>query len=95
MQELLPEAEYSLFAVCARFPQKLRQQITMTPVREGVYDVEGFALRIRIIVAAQLQLEEHNAMLHLFSAREDLLRYGQLHLSPAVDRNEHVAPAIV
>ena len=35
--------------------------------------------RIRVIVVHQLPLVEHNAMLHLFSAREELLRYGQEH----------------
>lgn len=30
----------------------------------------------------QLPLHEHNAMLHLFSAREELLRYGRDHYRP-------------
>jgi hypothetical protein len=38
-------------------------------------------LRIRLVVH-QLPLQEHNAMLHLFSAREDLLRYGREHYRP-------------
>jgi hypothetical protein len=39
-------------------------------------------LRIRVIVANQLPQVEHNAMLHLFSAREELLRYGREHYRP-------------
>ena len=35
-----------------------------------------------MIVANQLPLQEHNAMLHLFSAREELLRYGREHYRP-------------
>jgi len=53
-----------------------------TRLREGVYEVQGLALRIRIIVVNQLPQEEHNAMLHLFSAREELLRYAQEHYRP-------------
>jgi hypothetical protein len=39
-------------------------------------------LRIRVIVANQLPLHDNNAMLLLFSAREDLLRYGREHYRP-------------
>jgi hypothetical protein len=35
-----------------------------------------------IVVVHQLPLEEHNAMLHLFSAREALLCYGREHYRP-------------
>jgi hypothetical protein len=35
-----------------------------------------------VIVVHQLPQEEQNAMLHLFSAREELLRYGQEHYRP-------------
>lgn len=56
--------------------------MTLTRLREGVYDVNGLGLSIRIIVVSQLAQEENNAMLHLFSAREELLRYGQEHYRP-------------
>lgn len=82
LQDLLPESDYRLFAVCARYPQQLAQQVALTRLREGVYDVLGLALRIRIIVVNQLSLEEHNAMLHLFSAKVELLRYAQEHYRP-------------
>jgi hypothetical protein len=82
MQELMPETDFRLLAVCARYPHNLAQQVTLTPLRAGVYEVQGLGLRIRIIVANQLPQEEHNAMLHLFSAREELLRYGRQHYRP-------------
>jgi len=53
-----------------------------TPLRAGVYEVRGLGLRVRVIVVNQLPLQEHNAMLHLFSAREELLRYGRDHYRP-------------
>jgi hypothetical protein len=82
MQDLLPENDYRLFAVCARFPQQQAQQEALIRLQEGVYEVRGLGLRIRIIVVNQLPQQEHNAMLHLFSAREELLRYGQEHYRP-------------
>jgi len=81
-KELLPESDYRLFAVCARFPSSLSRDMTLTPVMDGVYEVRGFGLNIRVIVVPQLRKAEHNAMLHLFSAREDLLRYAQAHYRP-------------
>jgi hypothetical protein len=80
----LPPAlsDFRLFAVCARFPHNLAQQVDLTPLRLGVYEVRGFALAIRVIVLNQVPQVEHNAMLHLFSAREALLRYGREHYRP-------------
>jgi hypothetical protein len=68
--------------VSARFPHNLAQQVPLTPVREGVYEVRFGPLRIRVIVLSQLPQEEHNAMLLLFSGREELIRYGREHYRP-------------
>lgn len=80
--DLLPECDFRLFAVCARWPHNLSQLLEMTPVQEGVYEVQLVTMPARIIVVHQLRLEEQNAMLHLFSAREELLRYGREHYRP-------------
>jgi hypothetical protein len=82
LDELLPESDFRLFAVCARFPHNLSQQVNLTSVREGVYEIRELALCIRVVVLHQLPQQEHNAMLHLFSARTELLRYGQEHYRP-------------
>lgn len=82
LQQLLAEEDFRLYAVCARFPHKLALRVTLTPLRDGVYEVLGLGLRIRVIVVSQLPLHEPNAMLHLFSAREELLRYGREHYRP-------------
>lgn len=82
MQNLLPETDFRLFAASARFPQNLAQQVALTKFREGVYEVRALTLPIRIVVLNQLPQAEHNAMLLLFSAREELLRYGQTHYRP-------------
>src|SRR5260370_38321150 len=34
LDDLLPTTDYRLFAVCARFPQQLAQQVTLTRLRE-------------------------------------------------------------
>ena len=80
--DLLPEADFRLFAVCARFPNNLAQQVALESLQAGVYEVQGLGLRVRVVVVGQLPLLEHNAMLHLFSAREELLRYGREHYRP-------------
>jgi hypothetical protein len=82
MQELLPESDYRLLAVCARFPHNLAQQIALTRLQDGVYETRLVTLPARVIVVHQLPRVEHNALLHLFSAREELLRYGREHYRP-------------
>jgi len=78
-KDLVPESDFRLFAVCARYPHNLAQETPFTNLRDGVYEVPMAALRIRVIVLNQLAQSEQNAMLHLFSAKEELLRYGKEH----------------
>jgi hypothetical protein len=78
--QLLPEEEFRLYAVVARYPQQLAaSDVQLRRIAEGVYEVSGLAARIRIIVANQLPQEEQNAMLHLFSTKAELLTYGIEH----------------
>jgi hypothetical protein len=79
MQDLLPEADFRLFAVSVRFPQGLARQTALAPVQPGVYEVRHFTGLLRLVVIHELPQQEHNALLHLFSARTDLLRYGSEH----------------
>ena len=53
--------------------------MSLTPVQPGVYEVRHFTGLIRLVVVHELPQQEHNALLHLFSARADLLRYGAEH----------------
>jgi hypothetical protein len=82
MRDLLPESAFQLFAVSVRFPQNLAGQVELTRIQQAVYEVRVLGLRIRIIVVHDLPLEQQNAMLHLFSANEEQLRYGQEHYRP-------------
>jgi hypothetical protein len=79
MQQLLPETDFRLFAVTVRFPQGLAQQVELTRVQDGVYEVRHFTGKLRVIVVHQLPQAEHNAMLHVYSARRDLIVYGGEH----------------
>lgn len=78
--DLLPTEEFRLFAVSVRFPQQLaNNNVLLEQVKAGVYDIQHFSGRIRLVVINQLSLEEQNAMLHLFSTRGELLSYGATH----------------
>jgi hypothetical protein len=79
MQNLLPEADFRLFAVTVRFPQGLNRQGLLAWVQPGVYEARHFTGVIRVIVVHELPQQDHNALLHLFSAQEDLVRYGATH----------------
>src|SRR5712691_1982684 len=82
MQDLLPETDFRLFAVSVRSPQALARQAVLTPVQPGVYEVRHFTGVIRVVVVHELPQQEPNALLHLCSARADLLRYGAEHYRP-------------
>jgi hypothetical protein len=78
-EELLPEEEFRLFAICARYPHNLAGQVIWTPVQTGVYDCRRGTDVIRVVVLGQLPQTENNAPLHLFSASQDQVRYGVTH----------------
>jgi hypothetical protein len=77
--ELLPEQEFRLFAVSARYPHNLAQQVPWEQVQPGVYDCRRGTDVIRVLVLGQLPRSEHNALLHLFSASQEQVRYGAEH----------------
>jgi hypothetical protein len=79
MRDLLPEEDFRLFAVCARFPQSLAAQTALEEIEPGVYDCRRGTDRIRIIVARQTAQTDDNAILHLFSADLEQVRFGIEH----------------
>jgi hypothetical protein len=70
--ELLPDDQFGLFAVAARFPHNLSGQVPWQRVQAGVYDCRWGTDTIRVVVAGELPQEPHNAPLHLFSAAPEL-----------------------
>jgi hypothetical protein len=79
-RDLLPPDDFRLFAVSARFPSNLADDgVELEAVQPGVFRVKALSRWIRVVVVSQLPMAEHNAMLHLFSAKESLLEYGVKH----------------
>lgn len=74
--DLLPEAQFRLFAVSGRFPRALHRDYPLTEILPGVYQVQWGDQTIRIIVAGELNEEQHNAMIHLFSVNQQRLQYA-------------------
>lgn len=74
--ELLPVDHFGLYAVAARFPHNLSEQVPWQRVQAGVYDYRWGTDSIRVIVAGELPQEAHNAPLHLFSAAPNLVEFG-------------------
>lgn len=73
---LLPDDQFGLYAVCARFPHNLAGQVPWQRVRAGVYDCRWGTDTVRVLVAGELPREPHNAPLHLFSAAPALVGFA-------------------
>jgi hypothetical protein len=76
---LLPEDQFRLFAVSARFPDLLSSRVALSPVQDGVYDCRWGDDTVRVIVLRELPLEERNAVLQLFSAVPAQVVYARDH----------------
>jgi hypothetical protein len=85
-QQLLPEGEFRLYAVCARFPHNLAGQLPWQELQAGVYECQRGTDVIRVVVFRQLPQSEPNALLHLFTAVPELVRYGASHCQQRSDR---------
>jgi hypothetical protein len=56
--KLLPEEEFRLYAVSARYPRQLASRdVCLQPIAEGVYEVQVLTSRIRVIVANEVPLD--------------------------------------
>jgi hypothetical protein len=75
-QELLPEDAFRLYAVCARFPQKLASQGLWEEKRPGIYECRRGTDRITVVVLRHLPQIPHNAVWHLFSAVPEQIAFG-------------------
>lgn len=74
--QLLGEDHFGLYAVTARYPHNLANQVPWQKVQAGVYDCRRGTDTIRVVVAGELPRQPHNASLHLFSASPDLIEFG-------------------
>jgi hypothetical protein len=87
---LLPEDDFRLYAVCARFPSNLSRQIAWHERQAGVYDCQWGTDIVRIIVAGQLPREAHNAPLQLFSASPELVGFASSSYQKRSERTSRV-----
>lgn len=78
-QGLAPESEFRLYGVCARFPQNLASQVALEELQAGVYRLRWGTDAIRILVTRELPETKNNAVLHLFSAAPQRVRFGVQH----------------
>jgi hypothetical protein len=78
-QPLLPEEDFRLYAICARYPHNLANVVTLAPVRQGIYQCQRGTDLVQVVVTGQLPQAEHNAMLHLFSGSAAGIEYGATH----------------
>ena len=76
---LIPEEHFRLFGVTARFPSLLASKVELKPIQEGVYDCEWGTDLVRLIVLRELPLEDRNAVLQLFSAIPEQIRFARDH----------------
>ena len=76
LQQLLPEAEFRLYAVCARFPQNLANQAALVEKRPGIYECRRGTDAIVVVVLRQLPQSAHNALWHLFSALPEQVAFA-------------------
>jgi hypothetical protein len=79
MQHLLPEELFRLYAVSARYPRELARQVPWTELQPGVYECRRGTDVIRILVPGELPQSTNNALLHLFSAAPEQVKYGAEH----------------
>ena len=75
-QRLLPVDEFRLYGVSTREPQKLKRQVPVTRLQQGVYEVQWGIHPIRIIVTSQVPQAPNNAIWQLFSGLPEQVRYG-------------------
>ena len=75
-KKLLPVTDFHLYAVSTRIPKKLQEDYTLTPLRQGVYQIRWGSRNIRIIVLNEMPEATHNALWNLFSSDQTRIIYG-------------------
>jgi hypothetical protein len=88
--DLLTEERFRLYAVCARFPHNLSNQVPWQERQPGVYDCGWGTDVVRVVVASELPREAHNAPLHLFSASPVLVGFGRSAYQQHLERTSRV-----
>ncbi|MGH8557965.1 MAG: hypothetical protein ACRESZ_10990 [Methylococcales bacterium] len=92
-KRLVPEERFRLYGVATRFPRNLNRELSLTPLKPGVYEICWGTDRIRIIVLSEIVEGEHYAVWRLFSAKPQAVlearqayRVHQLEMSTIVQQ---------
>jgi hypothetical protein len=88
--DLLPEDQFRLYGVSARFPHNLSTQVPWQQRQAGVYDCLWGTDTVRVIVVRELPREPHNAPFHLFSDSLELVRFGSSAYRPRSQRTSRL-----
>ncbi len=77
--KLLPVWDFKLFAVSARYPEKLSREIRFVETeRPGIYHIKWGIRNIRIIVLSRISKSEKNAPWLMFSAVPEKIEFGAI-----------------
>jgi hypothetical protein len=79
---MLPEDEFRLIGIVARFPDGFAKQMTLEERQPGVYDINVGPLPIRLLVIRNLPDRPANAMLKLFSIVPAQIEFACRHYHP-------------
>ena len=85
LKNLLPAADFHLYAVSMRFPRKLAHKAELKKVKEGVYDIRWGVRDIRLIVTNRIERKKRNAAWLMFSTVPENINYGVTHYSGKLD----------
>jgi hypothetical protein len=77
LKKLIPRKHFRLYAACARFPQKLAKEVTLTELQPGVYQTIWGLHKVRIIVLSEVPKTPNNAPWHLFSGIQENIEYAR------------------
>ena len=90
MKQLLPETDFKLFAVSARFPDQIHAANPMLMQSPGVHQLQWGTDTVTVLVMRDLPDEEQNALLHLFSAVPKKIQYAKDYYRPQLPDNSTV-----
>jgi len=77
MNDLLPEDQFRLYAVCTRHPKKLANKIQLREIQDGVFEVQWGVRLIRVLVLSKMPMSTRNAIWQLFSSTTKGYCFGQ------------------
>src|SRR3990172_8558243 len=72
-----PENQFRLYAVCAHYPRKLFDRLSVTAVSPGVFEILYGQTDVRVIVLSQVPQTPNNAIWCLFSGIVERVQYGR------------------